>query len=408
MFGFIEDICKNVGPRESGSEEEIKAGNKIEKELKKFCDDVVQEEYIASPKAFLGGIRYGAFLVVVAICLYWFSLLIDLNIIKFSRMVSLVLLGTSFLLTILTVSYFILEVMRYYEAFDFLFPKKKSKNVIGTINPRKEIKRDLIFSAHHDSAYEFNLFYRLKRFGQLTINIGYIGVAFFLMVVAVRLILNIFFIYFEILFFIFGVFFIALIPIAILYMFFHSYRSVLGAFDNLSGVAIILGIGKFLSENKSNPEIFPNHTRIRLISFAGEEAGLRGAKRYLSRHYDELSKNNTIIVNMDSISKKDDLIILTKEPLIGAKHDPHIYNSLFNIANELDLNVKLSSLAFGATDAAAFSKKNISATTLSDLNLEEELVPFYHTRNDTPDVIDKEALGQIVKLCMKYLKQIDV
>lgn len=60
MYGFIEKICDEVGPRESGTEQEILAGNMIKEELNKFCDEAHQEEYISSPHAFLGGIRYGA------------------------------------------------------------------------------------------------------------------------------------------------------------------------------------------------------------------------------------------------------------------------------------------------------------------------------------------------------------
>lgn len=71
MYEFIEKVCNDIGPRESGTEQEILAGNLIEEELKKFCDEVHQEEYISSPHTFLGGIRYGAFLVLMSIILYW-------------------------------------------------------------------------------------------------------------------------------------------------------------------------------------------------------------------------------------------------------------------------------------------------------------------------------------------------
>jgi Zn-dependent M28 family amino/carboxypeptidase len=188
---------------------------------------------------------------------------------------------------------------------------------------------------------------------------------------------------------------------------FHSYNPVLGAFDNLSGVAIVLGIGKYLSENKDNCKIYPTHTRVHLISFAGEEAGLRGAKRYAKSHFDELKSSGTIVVNFDSISTKDKVIIVTKEPGIGAKHDQKVYNELLKIAKELKIDTLLGSLPFGATDAAVFSKKGIPATTISSLNLKEELKPYYHTRNDKPEVIDKEALWPIVEICSKYLKVID-
>jgi len=32
-YKFIEDICNEIGPRESGTEQEILAGNRVESEL---------------------------------------------------------------------------------------------------------------------------------------------------------------------------------------------------------------------------------------------------------------------------------------------------------------------------------------------------------------------------------------
>lgn len=407
MHKFIEDVCNEIGPRESGTEQEILAGNKVESELKKFCDETHQETYISSPHAFLGGIRYGALIVFIAGIFYWLSLLIDLNILSLNPILNISFLIIAIIFIGVTISYFILEVMKYYEIFDFLFPTRESKNVIGTINPKKEVKNTVIFSAHHDSAFEFNTFYYLKRLGQIIINVGYLGVAIIFFAIILKLIFFLLSIAQPILFLVLGIIFIAFIPIILVYIFFHSYKPVLGAFDNLSGVAVLLGIAKFLSENKNNDEIFPKYTRVHLISFAGEEAGLRGSKRYVKIHYDELISSQAKVVNMDSIAKKDFIVIHNKESGIGATHDPLIFEPILDIAVNLNLNVKLLPLPFGATDGASFSKKNIPAVAMGGLNLKEELAPYYHTRNDTPAVIDKEALGQFAQICVEYLKFVD-
>ena len=406
MHQFIERICEDIGPRESGTEQEIRAGDEIEKELKQYCDEVHQEEYVSSPHAFLGGIRYGAFLVFIAIVLYWINLLIELNIIPLQQIYGFFFLIIAIILIILTVSYFILEVMKYYETYDFLFPKKRSKNIIGMINPLEKVEKTIIFSAHHDSAFEFNTFYYLKRFGQIIINVGYLAVGIVLIGIVLKFILDLLDIQLTLLFVIFGIVFLCFTPIVLVYILFHSYKPVLGAFDNLSGVSIVLGIGKYLNEHK-NEVGFPKKTRVLLVSFAGEESGLRGAKRYVESHHEEMKQNGTILVNMDGIAKKDTFIILDKESGIGARHDPAIYEPIFEIARELNSNAKKAPLPFGATDAAAFSKKGIPAASLGGLNLVSELAPYYHTRYDTPDVIEKEALGQTLELCLRYLQKID-
>ncbi|MFX1412799.1 MAG: M28 family metallopeptidase, partial [Promethearchaeota archaeon] len=353
---------------------------------------------------FLGGIRYGAISVLIAIVLYWFSLLIDINIWQIESFYSILFIIIALILVTVAICYFILNVMKYYEAFDFLFPKKKSKNIIGIMNPSEEIKNTIIFSAHHDSAFEFNTFYYLGRIGQIIINLGYFGVAIIFIILIIKMIFQFLTFEFEILFFSFGIFFLAFTPIGFVYIFFHSYQPVPGAVDNLSGAAILIGIGKSLVENKS---IYPLNTKVILVSFAGEEAGLRGSKRYIKSHFQELKENKTIVINYDSIAEKDILLCIDKEPGIGAKHDPNTFMPLFNIAKSINKNAKIGPLPFGATDAAAFSKKGIPATSILGLNLKEELAPYYHTRKDKPEVIEEEALGQAVQIGIEYLSLID-
>nr|MDO8080172.1 M28 family peptidase [Candidatus Freyarchaeota archaeon] len=408
MHKFIVDICDEIGPRESGCKEEELAGNKIEEELKKFCDKTHQEEYTSSPTAFLGFIRYGSLLIIFGIVLYWFSLLISLGWLQISTNLALISSVIASILSVIAVGYFILEVMRYRELVDFMFPKKRSKNVIGTINPTDKVKHTIIFAGHHDSAYEFNIFYYLKNMGAATIFIGYVGSIVFCVVSVLRTISYFLPLPFDLrlVFLLFGIFFIFLAPIAGIYVFFHSYKPVLGAFDNLSAVAVVLGIGKYLSENKNNAKIYPKHTRIHLISFAGEEAGLRGSKRYVKAHYKELKEKGTILINMDGIAAKDNIIIMNKETLIGAKHNQEICTSLLKIAQEQGINARLGALPFGATDAAAFSRKKLPATTISSQDF-SRLPNFYHTRLDTPDVVDKEALGQVLQICLQYLNYVD-
>jgi aminopeptidase YwaD len=407
MHGFISRICKDIGPRESGTKAEEQAGDAIEEEMKKFCDETHQEEYISSPTAFLGFIRYGAMLLIGAIVLYWLSLLKDLGMLQITQELNLVFLFIAAGITIFTAIYFIAEVMIYYEIVDFMFPKKKSKNIVGIINPTGEVKHTILFAGHHDSAYEFNTFYYLKTLGALTIFLGFIGAIILSIVIVLKLIFSFLSIDLTIVFMVFGIFFLCLLPIAVIYIFFHSYKPVPGAFDNLSAVSVALGIGKYLAENKKNLEIYPKHTRVYLISFAGEEAGLRGAKRYVQSHYKQIKDSGALFVNMDGIGEQDNVIIAKNELLIGARHNKQMVEKLFEIAQNAKIGAVIGTLPFGATDAAAFSKKHLPATVIMAYPHKLSLPKYYHTRLDTPDVVEKEALGQALQICTEYLKYLD-
>ena len=109
MIKFIEDICNDIGPREAGTESELKCGDKIEEDMKEFCDKTHQEVFRCSPKAFLGFIRYGALMAIIAIIFYWLSLAIELQWISGDYMLELIFLTIGALLVTAAVIYFILE-----------------------------------------------------------------------------------------------------------------------------------------------------------------------------------------------------------------------------------------------------------------------------------------------------------
>ncbi len=403
MFDFIEQICKEIGPRESASEPEHKAGDKIEEILKVFCDETDQEEFVVHPRGSLGFVRYGAIMTLCAMVLYWVSLLSDFKVLKIMPAINLLSLSLAVVFVTFAMVYFVFEVMRGYELVDELFPEKTAKNVIGTIEPKTEVKNTIIVSAHHDSAYEFNLFYYLKIFGAVAIFLGLIGVALASVFVWLKFLCFFLGIEYTQIFYWFGIIMLCFSPIALLFVFFISKKAVLGAYDNLSGVAILLGLAKYYSENEP---LAPKSTRIKLVSFACEEAGLRGSKRFVKAHLKELKTQSCKVINIDSVAIKDKIVITKNEITIGAKHDKQLTQQLLDIGKKLNIGVRFGPLPFGATDAVPFTKNRIPATTLMTYEM-PRLPKYYHTRNDAPKVVDKEALGQVLSMCVEFINQLD-
>ena len=67
----IKKVCKEIGPRFSGTEEEKKGIEFMAEELKTCCDDVNIDAYKVSPKAFLGWIPLSVTLMTVAAVLFF-------------------------------------------------------------------------------------------------------------------------------------------------------------------------------------------------------------------------------------------------------------------------------------------------------------------------------------------------
>jgi hypothetical protein len=308
------------------------------------------------------------------------------------------------------------EFFNYREFIDPLFKSRTSQNVIGKISSEEELKKVVIFSGHHDSALQFNLLTHLKIGYPIIIFLG-LGIMFLWLIVStVILLLTLMGLFFYEIFFTFVLsLFLIGTPAFIGLFFFVSFgkkaNKVPGAVDNLSAVSIVLAIGKYLKNHK---EIIPKNTEIRLVSFGCEEAGLRGAYRYVKEHYDELRKYDAECVNMDAIQSKGNISIIDFEPTTRTKHSDVVVKKIISAAKNSEIKLQTSGLGgsskleklfgqiTGGTDATAFSKAKIKAANISAMDL-KKMLGFYHQPTDTLDKIEKGALENVLKICISYI-----
>ncbi len=410
MHGIIQKIIDECGPRMPCSPQEAKSAELIKTELDKTCDDVKIEPFTCAPRAFLGYIRIIILLVISSFLLFF---LIPLDLFSFWRELVAIL---CFILN--GIAFLVLwnEFFNYREFIDFMFKKRQSQNVVGKIKASEDLRKILIFSGHHDSALQFNLLKYLKVFYPIIILLGIGIMLLWLIISAVILTISFFnenvFALFQGM--ITWLLIIGLFPLVCLFFFVSPGKAankVPGAVDNLSAVAIVLGLGRYLRRNK---EIIPKNMEIRLISFGCEEAGLRGAYRYVEAHLDELKKYNAVCVNMDAIQSADKISFIKKEPTTRTTHSESVVQRLNDAAKLLGVKVTESGLSgsstlekiigqiTGGTDATAFSKSGIEASSIMSINL-LQMTKFYHQPTDTLDKIEKGALEQVLKILIGFL-----
>ena len=410
MYEIIQSIIDECGPRMPCSPQEAQAAEIIKRELEQVCDAVDLEPFSCNPRAFLGFLKIVIVLVFSSFILFF---LIPLNLFNYWGYI-MSILSFSFNL----IAFLILwnEFFNYREFIDPLFKSKNSQNVIGKIYPKDDIKKILIFSGHHDSALQFNLLKHLKIGYPVVIFLGLIVMILWLLTSILALLLILIGLFFFELFLLFVlILFLIGIPAFIGLLFFVSSgkkaNKVPGAVDNLSAVAIVLAIGKILKKNK---ELIPKNTEIRLISFGCEEAGLRGAFRYVNKHLDELERYEAECINMDAIQSNDNITIIDFEPSTRTKHSEVVVEKIIMAAKSSQIKVKASALGgsstiakifgqvTGGTDATAFSKAGIKAANISAMDL-NKMLKFYHQPTDTLDKIEKNSLERVLKICIAYI-----
>ncbi|MHA2048322.1 MAG: M28 family metallopeptidase [Promethearchaeota archaeon] len=415
MYDIIQTIIDECGPRMPCSPQEAKGAEIIKKELDKTCDEVFVEPFKCHPRAALGWIKISIF-TVLASFISFFLMKFILN-----SYWTLILAGITLGLTFLAVLIAWEEFFNYKEFIDPLFKKKASQNVVGKIRSGNNVKKIIIFSGHHDSALQFNLLRYLK-FGYIVVNLLGLGILFLWFLTSLVFFIISTFIFLLDPIVIYNIFFslalwmliIGAIPLVLLLFFVspgEKANKVPGAVDNLSAVAIILALGRYLKKHK---EIIPEGYEIRLISFGCEEAFLRGAFRYVETHIDELQEFDAECINMDAIQSKKSITFSDKEPTTRTIHSKEVVDKLVQAAKTVKVKSSIAGLGGGSfieklvgqlsggTDAAAFSKSKVKASTITGLSL-LKMGQFYHQDTDTPEMIEEGALECVLKVCIGYL-----
>jgi Zn-dependent M28 family amino/carboxypeptidase len=192
-----------------------------------------------------------------------------------------------------------------------------------------------------------------------------------------------------------------------LLLFFTSWRPVPGAFDNLSAVSVVAGLGQYIGEAKRSEVWFPERTEVVLLATSSEEAGHRGAKRYVKRHLEELKRIPTYGLFLEMIKDEKHLAVWKGESSTGARHDPELIRMAQEVATSHNWPIFVGQLpVLLTTDADSFSLNGIAAVCLTSCD-PSKLDPTYHTRNDTYEHVRPESLSVMLQLVIDMIQRID-
>ncbi len=403
-FEIVKTICTEVGPGLPASSQERERAAIIKKELESHLgvENVVGEEFTLAPGAFLGSLPLSALFMLIAA-------LLNIALERFTGIspwiTAIAALAFSILSIVLVVSEFILS----FEFVDPLFQKKQSVNVIGTLRKpgTTTAKRVLILSGHHDSALE-NTWIRFLGYGFIIFSviwsIGYIAMfAMSIIQLTGTITGNANIVRIGTLGW--GMLVFPIMPSVIYALFCNRGRknggTVPGAADNLSASALTVAMCRFLVKN---PVYIPDDMEIRFISFGSEEAGLRGSRRYVARHLDELKRLDVRLLNFETVAHPE-ITILTSDVSNTVKNSPEMVKSVVAAAERAGVPYKVKPASFGVgCDSAPFSRAGLKAMTLLPFKLPQQMVAFYHQKRDTPEILTIDPLLNVLKLTFEWIR----
>ena len=377
----IKKICKDVGPRPAGSEQEHEAQKLMAAELDGACDKVEIEPFDVHPGAFLGWILTDGIMMIAAIVLFFFGM----------SAIALALCALSLIFAIV-------EFLLYKKLLDPFFPKKTSHNVVAVRKPKGEVKRRIIFSGHADSANEWRFTY----YGGSKLLVPIIGLSF--VGILLGLVLGIWAVAAGHAFSaadsgalnVMRYVFLAWIPILFTALFFENKkRPVMGANDDLTGCFISMAVVKYMQQH----DIRFENTEIWVVLTGSEEAGLRGAKAFCKAHKNELSDVETVFVGLDTIRDYDFAAVYSRDLTGIVKNDAGACALVKEAAKQTGLDLPYKSVFFGATDAAAVTQAGMKAVSVAAMD--PAPAKYYHTRLDTADNLDIKMVEAVLGVALE-------
>ena len=394
VLQYTGKIIDKFGPRLSGDPSTKKTAEFLKDEFGKYCDSTEVQEFDVHPNTFLGWIKLLTIIFTIDIILLWLN----------QPLIAAITITIGIIIMVM-------EFFLYKEFVDVFWKKKKGYNIIGKIEPKGEVKQQIIISGHIDSAYIFNFFVHQPKFYSLRIN-GGIGFIFLMFIsswvwVIIQAISGVppatgFTLTVKILFT------ISLILVIQLY-FFRSKKGTPGAGDNLVSVCIADKIGKKFTELKKSGKGLEN-TRLVIAGWDAEECGLRGARAYVKKNLTEMKAIPTYNFNIDCPYLLDELFFLTTDINCSVKLSENMAAECKEISEKLGYSAKMKPIEFltGGTDAGEFGRVGIDATCLIAMPWGgNERYDAYHTPKDVVSSIEPQCVEASLKIACEYISKKD-
>ncbi len=329
----VKDVCKTVGPRPAGEENEAKTQQRFAEELKKYSDSVAVEPFDLHPRAYLGWAPAFAAIMIAANVLFFFGFaVVSLAL----AAISLFFVGTEFFLGGSTL--------------DPFFKKRQSSNVVAVRKAGGETARRVILCGHADSSCEW----RFKAAGgKNLIALFLVGVILTLAAAAYSVARGGLLKAPENDFIVTVVKFVLLAWCVefLITAFFINFKTPVDGANELTGALASMAVMKYLSDNEFRFE----NVEVCAVVTGGADCGLRGAKALVKAHKSEWKDAETVFISVDALHDFDAFAL-------NAKADPKAAALLKQAAKNAEID--LGKGAF-AGDSAVIGKAGVSCATLA-------------------------------------------
>ena len=165
-----------------------------------------------------------------------------------------------------------------------------------------------------------------------------------------------------------------------------------GANDNLTAVAVLIGMAERLRERPVEG------LRVRLVSLGAEEVCQGGIYGFGARHFPELDPESTWFLNVDTVGSPH-LVLMEGEGTVVMEdyRDSSFRDLIASVADQEGIELRRGMRWRNSTDAVIPNRAGFRIATLTSVN-RYKVASNYHQMSDTPDNVEYATVGAAVDL----------
>jgi hypothetical protein len=380
-LAHVRALAQDIGPRGPTTAGERRGAEYCQAVMLELGLDAAMETFVSARSIFLPHVLF-ATTMLVAFAVYPLG--------------GRVGAGVGAVLSLVAIASDLMELSFFDNPLRRLVPKGSSQNVVATIPPAGEHRRDVVLVGHVDTQ-RTPIFFRTPRW--VSVYQSFTTVAFVVFVA-------------QVLLYVLGAVtqwpwvWPASLPGAVcaalmVVFFLHADRTpfTAGANDNATAAGLVLALAEQVLATPLQ------HTRLWLACTGCEEVQHYGAADFFRRHKAELHRPTTVVFEMLGC---DGPAWLTREGIVIPFHADR---ELVSIAERLaaehpEWGAYPSQIKGGNTEMADSLRAGIPAIALTGQGPNDEM-PYWHQVGDTVDKLDPEVMGRAYAFAWAFLQALD-
>lgn len=177
-------------------------------------------------------------------------------------------------------------------------------------------------------------------------------------------------------------------------------KAVPGANDNLTGVAVLVGLADRLREEPVRG------LRVILLSAGAEETLQEGMRGYAERHFGDLPTDSTWFLNVDSVGSPELTLLEGEGPFRMREYTESFKDLVARAAARSGVPLRRGMRARTSTDGVVPLRAGYPTATLVSVN-EFKSIDNYHWPTDVPDNVNLGTVAHALTLAEAVVRELD-